>query len=230
MTNIHGNDVILYLLVDAVYYPILCATDMNFSVKQDVVLATSANTGIARKKKLRGLYEWTVTTSGLTKVNNNDGQISFFYILQESVRGTEQEIKIEFDDEDGNEQVITGTVIIPDLSISAPTSDFSSADITFEGSGEFEMNPIEPPVPTECEQATIYIDCVAGEFSVHSDLLEAAGVVIISVARTGQVHYETTGTPVSLEFKTDLPNGDIYFDSTNVFNPDEWVSVEYKIE
>ena len=230
MKNIYGNDVILSLKVAGIYYPILCATDMEFRVKQDVVLATSANTGIARKKRLRGLYEWTVTTSGLTKVNNNDGQISFFYILQESVRGTEQEIKIEFDDEDGNEQVVTGTVIIPDLGITAPATDFSSSDITFEGTGEFDMNTIEPPFDSDCEQSTIYIDCVAGEFSVHSDLLEAAGVVILSVARSGQVHFETTGTPGALEFKSDLPNGDIYFDSTNVFNDGEWVSVEYKIE
>jgi len=54
--------------------------------------------------------------------------------------------------------------------------------------------------------------------------------VIIAVARTGATHYETAGTPGNLEFKTDLPNGDIIFDSTNVFNADEWVSVEYKIE
>jgi len=176
------------------------------------------------------LYEWTVTVSGLTKVDNTDGQIGFFYILQQSIRGTEQDIKLEFDDEDGNEQVITGPVIIPDLGINGPVSDFSSADITFEGSEEFVMNPVEPPVPAGCEQDTIYIDCVAGEFSVHSDLLEAAGFVIIAVSRTGAVHYETTGTPGSLEFKSDLANGDIYFDSNNVFNAGEWVSIEYKIE
>lgn len=230
MQNIFGNNVIVSLLVDAVYYPVFCGTDMELRVKQDVVLATSANTGIARKKKLRGLYEWTVTVSGLSKIDNSDGQISFFYLLQESVRGTEQDIKVEFEDEDGNDQEITGTVIIPDLGINGPATDFSTADVTFEGSEEFEMNPVSPPVPTDCEQATIYIDCVAGEFTVHSDLLEAAGVVILAVARSGQVHYETSGTPVSLEFKPDLPNGDIIFDSTNVFNADEWVSVEYKIE
>ena len=231
MSPIFGNNVIVSLFIDAVPYPIFCGTDMSLRVRQDIVLATSANTGLARKKKLRGLYEWTVTVSGLTKVDNTDGQISWFYLVQQSVRGEELDIKIEFDDEDGNEQVITGTAIIPDLGINGPTSEFSSAEVTFEGTEEFEMNPVNPPVPVDCEtEPTLYIDCVAGENSVHSDLLEVVGVVVIAVSRSGLVHSETTGTPGALEFKTDLPNGDIIFDSSSPFNPGEWVSIEYKIE
>lgn len=231
MTPIFGYDVIVNLVIDTVPYPIFCATDMEFRLKQDIVLATSASTGSYRQKRLRGLCEWSVTTSGLTKIDNTDGQVSFFYLLQEAIRGQEQSIQIDFTDEEGNDQSLSGSVIIPELGINGPASDWSSASVTFEGTGAISMVPVEPPVPSECEQEdTLYIDAVEGEDSVHHDLLEQTGVVILAVARTGAVHYETSGTPGALEFQTDLPNGDIYFDPGNVFNAGEWVAVEYKIQ
>jgi|GEM_PF-4521371 len=231
MTPIFGYDAVVSLIVDAVAYPIFCATDMALRVKQDVVLATTASSGIARHKRLRGLYEWSVTTSGLTKINNSDGQISFFYLLQESVRGVQQTIQIDFSDAEGNDHSISGTVIIPELGINGPATDWSTADITFEGTGEFSMAAVDPPEPAACEQEdTLYIDAVAGQTSVHHDLLEQDGVVILSVARTGDTLYATNGTPGSLQFLADLPNGDIHIDPTVPFNSGEWVAVEYKIE
>lgn len=231
MIPIWGYDVIVSLKVVDTYYPVFCATDMEFRMKQDVVLATSASTGSYRQKRLRGLCEWSVTTSGLTKIDNSDGQISFFYLLQESIRGSQLDIKIDFTDEDSNEQSLSGAVIIPDLSINGPASDWSNASVTFEGTGAISMVPVDPPVPQDCEQEdTLYIDCVADASSVHHALLQQTGVVILAVARTGAVHYETTGTPGDLEFQTDLPNGDIHFDPTNTFNAGEWIAVEYKIE
>lgn len=231
MTPIWGYDAVVSLIVDSVPYPVFCSTDMEFRLKQDVVLATTASTGSYRQKRLRGLCEWSITTSGLTKIDNSDGQISFFYLLQEAIRGQVQKIQIDFTDAEGNDQTIAGSVIIPDLSINSPASDWSSASVTFEGSGAISMIPVEPPVPSECEQEdTLYIDAVENETSVHHDLLEQAGVVILAVARTGAVHHQTSGTPSGIEFQTDLPNGDIHFDPTNPFGTNEWVAVEYKIQ
>lgn len=139
MEPIHGKDILLSLKIGNEFYPALCGVDMTFSCFQGVVLATSVDTGNFRRKRLRGLSEWNVSTSGLTKIDNTDGQVSFFYLLQENIRGSEQMIQIMFTDDAGNIQVLEGVVIIPNLSINGNVNSFADANVLFDGSGAFEI-------------------------------------------------------------------------------------------
>lgn len=232
MTPVWGSDAIVSLKVAEEYYPVFCATDMLLTVRQDVVLATSASTGIYRLKRLRGLTEWSVTVSGLTKLDNTDGQISFFYLVQELVRGSELDIRIEFTDDEDNDQTLSGTVIIPEMSISGPAEDWSQANITFEGTGGFSMEPVPPPAETECEvQDTIYTTLAEGAVYVENALLQEEGVVIITVARSGITLSESEVDPIGMEFRFDDATGRIYVDAENPGNPggEEFVIV-YKID
>lgn len=232
MTAIHGNNVIVSLIVDDTPFPILCATDMNLNIRQDILLATTASTGVWRRKRLRGLSEWTVTVTGLTKIDNSDGQVSFFYLLQQSVRGAEQNIRIDLDDDDGNEITISGVVIIPELSINGPEGDFSEAEIIMEGAGTLEMETIPPPAEGMCEmEDTLYLTLAEGATYVESVLLQEEDAVIISVSRSGDTHTQTVGTPGSQEFKFTGANGRIAFDTSNPGNPGgEPVVIMWKID
>jgi hypothetical protein len=69
----------------------------------------------------------------------------------------------------------------------------------------------------------------AGQYTAHSDLLEQADVEVLLVVRTGATYAYTSGTPVDLQFTTDLPNGYIIFSSLIPFNAGEWVYILYKI-
>lgn len=221
MEAIHGKDVLVSIKIGSEFYPVLCAIDMTFNCSQEVLLATSADTGIWRRKRLRGLSEWNVSVSGLTKIDNTDGQASFFYLLQENIRGSEQIIQIMFEDADGNTQVLEGTVLIPQLSINGNVNQFSDANVLFEGAGSFEIGePVSDVESDLCDDLLSDVWILAeGDFAVNGAGAEGksfAGKDILEVDREGMVYHYTNGVPGNMEFAYD--GTDISFE--NAGNPD----------
>lgn len=205
MEPIHGTNVLVSLKIDTQFYPVLCATDMSFNCTQEVVLATSADTGKWRKKRLRGLSEWNVSVNGLSKIGNTDGQVSFFYLLQENIRGSEQIIQMMFEDDEGNTQVLEGIVIIPSLSINGNVNSFADASILFEGSGEVDIleavSDVESGVCEDLESDTFGL--AESETSVSGLGQEGKsfeGKEIIEVDREGIQHDYTAGSPGNREY------------------------------
>jgi predicted secreted protein len=206
MEPIHGRDALVSIKVEEEFYPVLCAIDMTFSCSQQVLLATSADSGNWRYKRLRNLSEWSVSVSGLTKIDNTDGQASFFYLLQQNIRGTEQEIQIMFSDDDGNVQVLEGVVLIPEMSINGNVNGFADASVVFEGTGPFEITePVSAVESAECE--VIMSDTWVlgdGSFSI-SGAGEAGGTFegkeVLEVAREGTQFERTTGSPGNREYR-----------------------------
>lgn len=224
MRAIYGDEAEVSLWYDGQYYPIFCASDFSFNYRQDVLLGTSRTTGIARVKRLRGLYEFSVSLNGLTKIDNTDGQISFFWLLQQATG--EQQIKIAFEDEDGNTKNITCDVIIPEMSIGGNVTSFLSASVVFEGSGTYTIDDTDPP--TAGDEFPLWLPTVAGETSVtHADL---GGATILLVGRETMGYTKTTGTPSGRQFKyTDnTTSGTIEFDPNVPFESGEVVYVLYR--
>lgn len=199
MQPIHGNNVLVSIQIDAEFIPVLCGIDMTFTCSQEIVLATTIDSGKWRKKKLRGLSDWNVSVSGLTKIDNTDGQVSFFWLLQENVRGTEQVIQMMFEDEDGNVQVLEGNVLIPDLSFNGNVNSFADVNVTFEGSGGFTIEqPVSDVVSDVCDDWTSdTFDLAEGETSLTGAF---AGKEIIEVDREGIQFDYTSGTPGNREY------------------------------
>lgn len=205
MEPIHGKDVLVSLKIDTEFYPVLCATDMSFNCTQEVVLATSADTGKWRKKRLRGLSEWNVTVNGVSKIGNSDGQVSFFYLLQENIRGSEQTIQIMFEDSDGNTQVLEGVVIIPSLSITGNVSSFADVSVLFEGAGLVEIQePVSEVISDLCEDLDSDTFILSeGETEINGLGQEGKsfeGKEILEVDREGLQHNYTDGSPGNMEF------------------------------
>lgn len=230
MEPIHGNDILLSIKVGTEFFPVLCATDMTFQCSQDVVLATTVGTGIWRRKRLRNLSEWSVSITGLSKIDNTDGQVSFFYLLQENIRGAEQTIQILFD-VDGDTQVLEGIVIIPDLSINGNVSSFADVNATFLGAGEVTIQEAVSGVESGiCEElvsdtwaTTEGLNSISGPGNEGRSF---AGMEILQVDREGIQHDFTSGTPGNRQFTYDGTL--ISFDSTNPFNAGETVFVLWK--
>lgn len=231
MEPIHGRDVLVSLKIDDEFYPVLCAIDMTFTCTQEVLLATSVGYGSWRKKRLRNLSEWNVSVSGLSKIDNVDGQVSFFYLLQQNVRGSEQMIQVMFSDSDDNVQVIEGVVLIPELSFNGNVSSFADASVTFEGTGPFE---ITEPVSEALSQVCEVIKSDTWETTPGEDEISGtgergrsfAGKEILEVRREGiQLDY-TSSTPGNREYRY---NGvSIFVDPTSIFNEGELMFVMWK--
>lgn len=199
MEPIHGKDTLVSLLIDAEFIPILCAVDMTFTCTQDVVLATTVDSGKWRRKKLRGLSDWNVSVSGLTKIDNFDGQVSFFYLLQENIRGSEQTIQMMFTDADNNTQVIEGNVIIPEISFNGNVNSFGDISVLFEGTGEITIeNPVSDVESDVCEDwmSDTFV-LLEGETSVTGSF---AGKEILEVDLEGTQYDYTAGSPGNREY------------------------------
>jgi len=209
MEPIHGKDILLSIKIDDEFIPVLCAIDMTFTCSQEVILATTVDTGIWRRKRLRNLSEWSVQVAGLSKIDNTDGQASFFYLLQGNIRGSEQIIQIMFEDADGNTQVLEGTVIIPQLSINANVNSFADASVSFEGTGSVDISePISDGGESDtCDELMSDIWILAeGEFAVSglgADGKSFAGKDILEVDREGTQFDYTTGSAGNREFVYD---------------------------
>lgn len=235
MEPIHGTDILLSLKIGASFIPVLCAIDMTYSCSQEIVLATSASTGKWRQKRLRGLSEWNVSLTGLTKIDNSDGQVSFFYLLQENIRGSEQIIQIMFEDADGNTQVLEGTVLIPELSLNGNVSSFADVSVVFEGTGPVEITEAvsggdqsgESDLCDQLVSDTWLV--VAGNSNISGAGQQGrsfAGKEILEVDRSGLSHDYTSGAPGNMQYGY---NGTlITFDSTNPFNEGETIFVLWK--
>lgn len=231
MEPIQGKDALVSIQVEDIFIPLLCATEFTLTVSQDVVLATSVGTGLWRRKKLRQLSEWSLSLSGLTKVSDEDGQASWFYILQQQVRGTSQNIQIIYEDIDGNTAVFVGSVIIPEMSLTSSVTDFVTGDIEMQGDGAFEIENLPPAPPTGCaDEFADTWDTVEGEFAISGPGREgrsfAGAFNIINVFREGDSLDPVDGTPGNREFHFD--GTEITVNPLNPFNPGETIRVVWQ--
>jgi hypothetical protein len=223
MEPIFGTSGRLKLIVGGQPYDILCATDVTFRFQQREIGATTITSGKYEEWRV-GLCGWSVSVTGLTKISNADGQIDFFYITQESVRGTVQQIQILYEDADGNGKVISGNVVIPSGELSASRNDFCNAVIEFKGTGAFNISDPEPaPGVVEHEilsdwwQTSNGNDFIDGASSGMTDgtpyTLQSTDE-ILEVDVEGTQFDEVNGSPGNREYQTDLANNKIKFNTT----------------
>lgn len=229
MRIITGRDAKFYIKVGLEFKLIMCATDVVFSFDHEEILKTSRNSGKFRERTTR-LCDWGVSLSGLTKANDNDGQQSFFWLLQQSVRGTTQLMIIRYIDKDGNQRNISGDIVIKSGQLASAVASFSTATLNFPGTGAYTVDFDTEMAPTGLYK--LYLDTTPGQWTVSSSDLQGAAEIML-VGRDGAAGFkEVTGVtlPVGKQFKftDDGIDGTLIFDSTIPFNPGEIVYCEYK--
>lgn len=227
MKVLTGKQGVVSIRIDGVFVPVFCATDFSYQYDHEEILTTSRNSGTSVDRETR-LHDWSITVSGLTKVDNSDGQISFFWLLTQSIRGTKQTIRIRYTDADGNVKNITGTVLIKQGQIASAVSGFSVASQTFPGCGEPEFDELPGIAPTDLFK--LYLSTTPGAFEVSDNDLGGATEIMLVGREDGMGFKEVAGTPIGRQFRfTDSTTyGTITFDSSLVFNPGEIVYIQYK--
>lgn len=224
MSTVKGRNIVLSMYVTDNYYPIFCAKTMSYDPVQDEVEKTSINSGSSREYEA-GMFSATVTCTGIQTLNNSGGKISVNYLGQQSVRRQKQQFLITQTDDDGNSLIMSFDGIIISPSFSRDTNGFGQSSVSIRVTGDVLYDSIIlPPVPEEV--FSDYFSCTEGQSSISDASLE--DVEILQVARSGDTHEETTGTPGNHQFKYTSGTGTVLFDVNNPFNDGEWIYVEWK--
>lgn len=222
--------------VDGNYYDVLCGKSLTLVTDTAEIETTNVNSTYDQEF-VPGMCNHTLTINGVSEIDNRNENLSALYLWTSAVRRTIQEWRVYFTDQEGNVKSIEFRGFIKNNTLNADVSSMNDSSITVRVTGGLTLPvDIEDPVPPANEvEEPIYLfeadgDITAGQYTAHSDLLEQDGVVILSVARSGAEHYYTSGTPASLQYTTDLFNGDIIFSSSLPFNAGEAVYILYRIE
>lgn len=226
MTVLNGKQAKLYVLIDGVYKLVMCAVSVSWFFRFEEVLKTDRNAGRFRKRMSR-LCDWGFNLSGLTKVDNSDGQASYFWLSQASVRGTEQYFKMTYTDVDGNEKNVSGYCIVMEGMLESVVGGFSTGTVSLPGSGAFVTDAV--PGFTDTDLFKLYLTITPGAWEVsHNDLGGATEIML--VIREDGGYKEVGGAPVGRQFMfTDHTTfGTLTFDSTLPFNAGEVPYVQYK--
>lgn len=229
--SVLGKNVIVRMLIDAVYYPVFCAKTATLTQTQDVIEVTSVDSGNDREYE-PGMSTMSLDVGGITLLDNTEGRISVLYLMQLAQRRARQTMKITLTDQDGSSIDVGFYAIITANSFDkALGGAFSQASTSFLVTGGITIGPsILPPAPSEVQEP-LYLEAVEGETSVSDVLLEAEGVEILHVHRedagSGQ---QVSGTPAAgtRQFQFVAADGEIFFDPTNPFNGGEIVYVLYQ--
>lgn len=235
---VKGRDVVVEMIVDDTFYPILCGTDCEFVRTPEFVEKTSTTSGLFREWAVRR-EEWAVSVSGLTRIENA-AALTFFYMLQSSVRRQEQTIRITFTDVDGADKQISGNILIGQSSISGSVSDFANCSIELKGTGAFTIEDVTAPPVSDFDVFSDYWTTTNGNAFING---ASSGSSPSAIANGGAFTLQTTdtilevrvegtqfelvtGSPGSREAQPDLSNHKIKFQDS--FDGTQRVFVEFK--
>ena len=229
MNTVKGKNTIVEMEVSSVFYPIFCCKSFEFVQNQEVIEITSVNSPLSREYE-PGMATGTLNVAGVTIRNNTGGRISILYLIQESIRRAVQSMRITLTDDDGGISYLTFTALITSNTLSRQFGAYSQSVTGFVITGTPLLSDvISPPTACSTTQTPLYIDVVLGASSVHSALLEAAGVVILTVARSGVVYNKVPGTPGNFEYRFGgVGVGTIVFSTLIPFETGEVIYILYR--
>lgn len=221
---VQGKDVIIEMLVDGVFYPVLCGTDCTLNVGREKVEKTGPTSGGVRQWAIR-LEQYTSTVTGATKIANSSTSLTWFYMLQKGQLRSEQTFRMTFADPAGATVAYEGVGLIGDQNISNPVTDSSSGFIEILWNGAPSTDIIDPPTPPQVY--VIYLDFPVTDTSVTSSTL--IGADVLEVDREGLGMDPEVLTPVgSREFSFNDTTGQIVFNASYPSNG-ERLRVLYQI-
>ncbi len=134
MFVINGKDVLV--IRDTI--PIFCGKDCTFSEEKEMIKASTVTSGVWKEYRLRK-RSWSMTVTGLTKIDNTDGQEDYFSLIGDALSMTLQPLSILFTDPEGNIISVLGSGYIQASQITGPAKGFAEASLTIIGDGLYTV-------------------------------------------------------------------------------------------
>lgn len=134
MTVIHGNNVKAYL--DSLL--VFCGKTLTFSETRTTIESVGT-TGLWTYNRVNK-KSWQVEISGLTKIDSTDGPLDYFTLVNSDFAYSFHTLLVTFEDADGNQRSIAGTVFPAKSSINSPVKSFAEASVTLVGTGPYFLD------------------------------------------------------------------------------------------
>lgn len=203
------------MLVGETYYPVLCAQEYTYRCGVEFIEKTGPTSGGARQWARR-LEEHISTVSGLTRIENDDNSLSFFYMLEVGIRREDQTFRIVFEDDESNDVTITGAGLIGDMNITSPVLDWSTCSLEIRWNDDPDITVVVPPGIAQV-QDPLYLTLNAGALTVSDVLLTDPTVEILEVTLEGTQHdVILAGTVGNREVKFTNGTGTLTFEYSEV--------------
>lgn len=221
---VEGKNVVLEAkkLIDGEYQYVgfACATSVDFFYETEMI--EKATVGMAGHRSWTyGMSSWGGSLQSVTHAVGTNNMLTVFDTLLYSLRKTGLDIRLKYEDNNGNLQVITGHILIPKTGIASPVDGFSEDTIDFIGNGTFALTTtIIDPDDEAGKLMTFDVTSAGGELTIT--VPDTINRELITFTRDG-IGQEvlTSGTPLAKQVKHDASTGVIYL--PNATNPDEWL-------
>jgi hypothetical protein len=196
---IKGENLRAQLFITDTYFDIFCAKSVEFSIEQDELEVTSILSGSSREY-LPGMMNATLTTSGVSTIDNTEGKIAITYLMQQSIRRQLQQWRVYFEADDGDTLEATFSGMIRNTTISRDGFAYNQSNLVVRISGDIEFNEIIDPPSTDFDLISDYWlgpntqNYISGVSEVNTYTLEATDE-ILQVDLEGTQYDLVTGVP-----------------------------------
>lgn len=226
---VEGKNVLIEFLKDGIYVPYACAISIDFYRDKETI-ETSTVDSAGESEFEYSMGSWGVTLNGVSHiVPNGSTGITVFDMIQKQLNKDVADLRLTFEDSDGNLKVITGRALLPHIGISAGSEGFSEDDVELKGTGVMTVDTelIDPEI-NDTEVMKIEFTAVGGETTIQDDALIGK-----SKSEILHVHRDTiplepidVGTPTDKQVKLISGTGTLSF-LTELF-AGEFVLILYK--
>lgn len=209
---IEGRNVRVYKYVGVSPLEIVCATDMALTINQELIGATTPDSGVYREVRPR-LIDFTLSLSGVV-TSDNDGNVSVFYMLN-NIREV-HDLSVVFTDNDGNERVFRADFYIENNTLNAPADNSAGYEMNLRGTGSYSLSELDEPVSGDNVTSDTFT--ISGGVVQNDDWIGLTDANIVEVAREGT---ELTSMGLSYTFDgvtgTITPDADTTIDGQKLF-------------
>lgn len=208
---IDGKDVHAFLYIDAVPFEVVCATDCTWEVEQELIGATTPDSGQYYEVRKR-LKRFTMTLTGAT-TSDNDDNVSVFEFLDDDSTSEPLDMSIVYTDRGGGQVTVRANWYLERCSISSPADASSQFELLLRGTGAYTQSALTPPVSGSVENITS--DTFTQAAGVISDA-RLNGVDIVGVWQEGS-NMESLGIPYTHVGQVVTPDAAFSFDGQRYF-------------
>lgn len=226
---VEGQNVLIEFIKESEYVPYACAVSIDFYRDKETI-ETSTVDSAGESEFEYGMGSWGATLNGVSHIVPNGATgITVFEMIQKQLNKDVADLRITFEDGEGNLKVLTGRALLPHIGISAGSEGFSEDDVELKGTGVLTIDTelIDPVVNTS-EVQKIEYTATGGEFTItDSALIGKAKSEILHVHRDSIIlEVIDVGTPTDRQVKIIAGTGTLSFLSE--LNTDEFVLILYK--